>query len=64
MEVSGDHQLFGNPCFLENIFFWVQQKTEIHRGLEQLEGGKMTFWVYCPFHDYVSEQKMNYVNVK
>jgi len=35
MEVNGVHELFG--YLLQNIFFCVQQKKEIHAGLEQLE---------------------------
>ncbi len=34
MDVNGDQKLFG----LQNIFFSVQQKKEIHRVLEQHEG--------------------------
>jgi len=37
MEVIGAHQLLG----YQNIFFCVQQKKEIHTGLEQLEGHKI-----------------------
>jgi len=36
MEVNGVHELFGYHI-LQNIFFCVQQKKEIHAGLEQLE---------------------------
>ncbi len=36
MEVNGDQQLFGYQ--LQNILFCVQQKKEIHTGLEQHEG--------------------------
>ncbi len=31
------------PTFF-NIFFRVQQKKEMHTGLEQHEGGKISFW--------------------
>jgi len=36
MEVNGVHQLVTD--ILQNIFFCVQQKKEIHTGLKQLEG--------------------------
>jgi len=35
---------------IQNIFFCVQQKKEIHTGLEKLEENLIFhFWVNCPF---------------
>jgi len=35
--------------FLQNIFFCVQQKKEIHTGLEQLEGEQMRMLINVTF---------------
>jgi len=42
--------------FLQNVFFWVQQKKETHTILKQVEGSlrkwwqNFHFWVNSPFH--------------
>jgi len=38
MEVNGLHQLFGYLFCFSKYIICVQQKNEIHSGLEQLEG--------------------------
>jgi len=38
MEDNGIHELFGYSYSSKKIFFSVQQKKEIHTGLDHLEG--------------------------
>ncbi len=45
MEVNGYRQLFGYK-HSSNIFFCIQQLKEIHTGLEQIEGEKMTIFIF------------------